>query len=387
MAKMLDMPVLIATLLHEHGPTGVQSHFNTFRGYLERSGGQVSVVTPFLRWRWCAFPLFALRRLLDPVSSSAGTWWYRHWHAVFVRLELQRRLLNGAPCILYVQCPLAAHVALAARSNPNQRVVLVVHFNGSQAYEWSEKGKISAGGALARAILRFEAQELPKVDGIVYVSRYMKAVLEQRIPALRPVANAVIPNFCNHPAEAAAGEPVDIINIGTLEPRKNQEFLLRVVAAASAMGRHYSLAFIGDGPDRARLQQLAGALNVGGQIRFLGYQPGAAQYLRTAKLYAHSATVENLPIAIIEAMACGLPVLAAAVGGIPDLFENGRQGFFWQLDSPQEGARILISVLEDSRLRAALGAAGKQRFEEQFSVSRVAQQLARFLHERSVVAE
>jgi len=380
MSSDAQAAVFIATLLHEQGQTGVQTHFNTFRRHLEESGRDARVVTPFDSPRSLVHPVFAMRRLIDPFSGAASVWWYRHWHTVFLKLALKRLLSKGERCVVYAQCPLSARAALDARVHRRQRVIMAVHFNGSQAEEWSEKGKIGRMGPMARGILRLEDKTLTALDGIVYVSRFMKELLEQRIPALRQISNAVIPNFCHQaPLEDGQAEPVDIISVGTLEPRKNQQFLLHVLAEAARHGRRYSLALVGNGPDRHALERLAQRLDIACQVRFLGYRKNAVERMRSAKLYAHCATVENLPLAVIEAMSCALPVLAPAVGGIPDLIEEGRQGFFWSTDSIEPAARLLIRLMEDCEIRQRLGAAALTRFNSHFSAERVAHRLADFV--------
>lgn len=380
MSHSTEPAIVIATLLHEQGPTGVQTHFNAFRRYMESADNRVEVITPYDAHKVLVYPVFALRRLIDPLSGTLSVWWYRYWHALFLQWALRKRLVKMDACVIYAQCPLAARAALRARFFRGQRVNMVVHFNKSQAEEWSEKGKISADGRMARCIRALEARTLAALDGIVYVSRFMQDMLEASVPLLKQVRNAVIPNFCA-PARRSNEPmaPVDIINIGTLEPRKNQQFLLQVLAEAALRGRHYTLALVGDGPDRPMLEQLAERLGLGDQVRFMGYQLQAGRLMPAAKVYAHSATVENLPLAIIEAMSCGLPILAPPVGGIPDLFVDAAQGYFWDTNNVQTAAALLIHLLDTPDLRERLGVSAQARFEAQFSAGLVAARLHRFL--------
>ena len=81
------------------------------------------------------------------------------------------------------------------------------------------------------------------------------------------------------------------------------------------------------GPDRQRLQQLARDLGVLDQVHFMGFQPDAKRMLPRYRAYVHSALIENFPFVLVEAAAYGLPVLAAPVGGVPEVFEDGEQGF------------------------------------------------------------
>jgi glycosyltransferase involved in cell wall biosynthesis len=193
----------------------------------------------------------------------------------------------------------------------------------------------------------------------------------------------VLPNFVAAIDDEAPG-PVsnDLVTIGTLEARKNHSYLIRVLAEAKRLGKTYSLTLVGHGPMRSELEDLARSLNVRDQLLFLGFQDKARRYLPGHRVYVHSALVENCPIVLIEAMASGLPVCAAPTGGIPDLFQDGGQGLYWQLDDPEQGARKLITLMDDPELYASMSASARQRFHDKFESSSIAGRLLDFLIER-----
>lgn len=372
-------PLIVATLLRAHGDTGVQTHVATFAAFAGAQGRAVEVLTPFAAPRALLLPVFGLRRLIDPVSGPASVWWYRHWHAVFLERVLRQRLADGAPCTVYAQCPLSAAAALRARRSPAQRVVAVVHFNGSQADEWAGKGRIAAEGGLARRIRAFEATTLPRVDGLVFVSAFMHRELAARIPALRGVPHAVVPNFVPPPAAAPAGDDGDLLCIGTLEPRKNQRHALAIVAAARDQGQRLRLTLAGDGPDRAALEAQARALGIADRVRFAGFVREAATLFASHRAGLHVATLENLPLALVEALAWGRPVFAAPVGGVPEVFDDGVEGRTIPLDDAPAAARAIVEWLNaPERLREA-GAKARERFEACFSTEAAGRRLLAFL--------
>lgn len=377
----MPLPILVATLMRPHGTTGVQTYTNSLLRYLPAAGQEVALATPFGAPRWQLVPVFGLRRLLHPLSGTAGVWWYRHWHAHFLRAVLRRRLAGGQPCIVYAQCPPSAAAALAARRSEKQRVVLAVHFNVSQADEWAGKGDIAPGGRLFRSIRRFEEETLARVDGIVYVSRHMQEQVEARVPAARGIPARALPNFlAEQPARPVAPKPdAELITIGTLEPRKNQAFLLRVLAAARDLGSRLRLDIVGDGPDRAALVALAAQLDLQDQVRFLGFRPDASALLEGHLAYVHAATMESLSIALVEGLRAGLPLFAAPRGGVPEVFDEGVQGRYWDLEDASRSARILTDTLADRSALTAMGQAGRQRFVERFSEAAVGNSLIAFL--------
>lgn len=372
-------PLIVATLLRAQGDTGVQTHVAAFAAYARAQGRAVEVVTPFAAPRALVLPVFGLRRVIDPLSGPASVWWYRHWHARFLQQALRRRLADGAPCTVVAQCPLSAAAALQARRSPAQRVMLVVHFNVSQADEWAGKGRIAADGALARRIRALEADTLPRTDGVVFVSDFIRRELVARIPALDGVPHAVVPNFVAPPAVADAGDDGDLLCIGTLEPRKNQRHALAIVAAARDLGQRLRLTLAGDGPDRAALEAQAQALGIADRVRFAGFVRQAALLFASHRASLHVATLENLPLALVEALAWSRPVFAAPVGGIPELFDDGVEGRAIPLDDPRAAALAIVEWLNaPERLRAA-GAKARQRFDARFSAEAAGRRLLEFL--------
>lgn len=373
-------PVVIASLLREQGDTGVQTHVLAVRDWLARNGRPVRLVTPFSAPRWQVYPVFGLRRLIDPLHRPASVWWYRHWHAAFLQRALRRHLADGDACVVYAQCPLSARAALRARASAQQKVVMVVHFNLSQAQEWGDKGAIRPQGAYFRAMQAFEAATLPQVDALVYVSDFMRGELERRIPAVADVPSCVIANFVDDPGEPVrTGPQADLITVGTLEYRKNQRYALEVIHAAKQQGRRLTLTVVGDGPDRGMLERRATQLGIAGQVRFAGFVAHAAALMPTHRACLHVAHMENLPLTLIEALSRGLPVFAPAVGGMPEVFDDGCEGRVIPLDDAGAAARIIIGCLDSSPWMIMAGAAARERFMSRFDTRNGAARVAEYL--------
>ena len=367
------------------GETGVQTHFNGFLRTLERRNVLATCITPFSSPRALIYPVFGMRRLVDPVSGSLSVWWYRRWHGRFLRYALARELKRErGPVVVYAQCPVSASAALKARRSGDQRVVMVVHFNESQADEWADKGRLGRRGFLYRRIRAFEEAVLPRLDGIVYVSDFMRRELEARIPELRSVRSSVIPNFVDLPARReVVTTRGDLVSVGTLEPRKNQAYLLDILSAAAQMGRRYTLDVVGDGPDRPALERRARELGIAEHVRFLGFRTDASEFVSGHRLFCHTARQENFPISVLEAMAHGISVAASPVGGIPEMFRDGVEGVFWPLDAPFEAAEILVRHLENRAALASAGTAARERVAEHFTSDIVGERLGDFLFDAS----
>lgn len=374
-------PILIATLMRPEGDTGVQTHFRAFADFLRERGEPAELFTPFSMPAWQVYPVFGMRKLIDRLNKPASVWWYRHWHRQFLEAALRRRLADGQPCVIYAQCPPSAHAALAARVSPLQRVIMVTHFNISQADEWAGKGAIAEGGHYFQSIRRFEARVLPQLDGLIFVSRFMRRELLARIPAIEDVPYEVVPNFLRlpEPVPCPLEFDADLVTIGTLEARKNQRYALSVIAEAKRLGRPVTLTLVGDGPDREMLANLARELGVENEVSFAGYVPGAASLFSRHRACLHVASIENLPLTLIEALSRGLPVFAPSVGGVPEVFENGVQGQLIPLDNAQDAACAIVQWLDDPMRMEMSGKAARVRFVDCFEAGRVAARLRNFL--------
>src|SRR5439155_11719618 len=110
-----------------------------------------------------------------------------------------------------------------------------------------------------------------------------------------------------------------LINVGTLEPRKNQIGLLDLFATLAAEHRDMRLLLVGDGPQRAELERKIKAMRFDDRVKLLGHRRDVSSLLKLSDLYVHYARVENCPFVLLEAARAGISSAAIAVGGIHEL--------------------------------------------------------------------
>ena len=164
---------------------------------------------------------------------------------------------------------------------------------------------------------------------------------------------------------------VYVIAVGRLVRRKNLSVLIEALAA---LGRpEVRLLVVGDGPEQQPLEALARERGLGGQVEFRGFVPEQMKYqlLANADIFALPSLHEAFGLVYLEAMHCGLPVIAAKPGGQEDYLEEGVTGF---LHSPEDRAgltRALARLVEDPGLRARMGAHNRERAKE-FSAAHAA---------------
>jgi glycosyltransferase involved in cell wall biosynthesis len=325
-------------------------------------------------------PVFGLRLVLHRISRPAGVAWYRYWHEVFLRRALRRHLATAGPCVVYAQGPPEARAALRARRGSHQRVVLAVHFRTSQADEWADKNDITRGGAVFRAIRRTERRVLPRVDGLVYVSDWARRAVLGWLPEARPVPSAVIGNFVAPLEPEPHPEPkADLVTTGNLDLVKNHRFLLTVLAQARRRGQKLTLDIYGQGPCRRDLEQQIQNLELEQQVRLRGFRADLREFLPGYRAYVHASYSESSSLAIMEAMAAGLPVVAGDIGPLSELCDEGVEGRFWPLDDPARAAQVLLGLLDSESERVTAGRAARERFRRDFDATVMGGRLVSFL--------
>jgi glycosyltransferase involved in cell wall biosynthesis len=372
--------VVIASILRSEGHTGVHTHIRELMAYMAAKHLSCELVTSFSWLRKVPSVMFAPRALLRHAVPSASVLWYRYSHRLLLAKALRLRLAQGQPAIVYAQGPEAARAALNARQGPHQKVVMAVHYLGSQARGWVYKGLIQAGGRAELRIGSFEREVMRDLDGIVYVSEAAREEMVRNFADAGKVRSEVVPNFVTaFECSSDMVKVADLVTIGALERVKNHEFILQVIASAKAMGHLYSLDVFGVGPLRHYLQRVARDLGVAGEVRFCGYDPRVRSKLSSYRAYVHASREEAGPVAVIEALSAGLPVIGVGSGGTSELFSDGIEGRYWPSDDPVAAARVLIDCLEDKEALHAFSRAAVARFRRCFESEVVVPRLIRFL--------
>ena len=170
----------------------------------------------------------------------------------------------------------------------------------------------------------------------------------------------------------APGRAPVIGTVARLVAVKDLELLLDAVALVVQRVPVARAVIIGDGPERAALEARAARQDLAGRVVFLGQVVPAWPELAHVDVYALSSVSEGIPISVLEAMAMGLPVVATAVGGLPETVLEGTTGFLVQRAQVRAAtaaalARRLAELLLDPGLRRRMGEAARKRVAEDFS--------------------
>ena len=174
-----------------------------------------------------------------------------------------------------------------------------------------------------------------------------------------------------------------LVTVARLQEHKGMDTVIRALPAILAGAPDVRYAVAGTGPDRERLEQLAQELGVGDRVRFLGGvgDQDLPAFYNLASVYVGASRragrlgVEGFGISLVEASACGLPVVAANSGGIPDAVRDGETGFLVPPEDPAALAGAISRLLADTELARRVGAAGRRAVETYYNWDRVVRDL------------
>jgi glycogen(starch) synthase len=272
-------------------------------------------------------------------------------------LALTTHIRRHRPDVVHVigAGPQSAYLGVLA---PLMRVRLIFTAQGELTFD--AQGIFRHSISL-RAGLR---QMLRNADAVTACSAYalrdLRAFESPRGPS-QVVPNGVDPvEFTTSAAATAQESGPYILAVGRLVPQKGFDVLLD--AFADARLSQLELLLAGDGPERAALERRSERLGVTSRVRFLGSVDRAqlVALLRGAKLFAFPSRGEAFGIALLEAMAAGVPSVATSAGGIPEFSRNGENALIVEPDDPVALAGAIHRLATDHSLRSKLEAAGRR---------------------------
>lgn len=171
------------------------------------------------------------------------------------------------------------------------------------------------------------------------------------------------------PIGIAPGDKV-VGTVCRLDPIKNLDFMIACLPAIVRNVPAAKLVIVGDGPQRATLIAQAESLGVSSSVRFLGLRRDTEKVIPALDVYACTSLSEGTSMTILEAMACGLPVVASAVGGNVRLVDE-TSGVLFPVEDKEKFVSAVSSLLLNESASAQLGHQGRRKVEAEFSLERM----------------
>jgi glycosyltransferase involved in cell wall biosynthesis len=183
---------------------------------------------------------------------------------------------------------------------------------------------------------------------------------------------------------------LQIVSVGSLLEVKGHEYLIAACAELRNSGTEFNCIIIGEGPRRRALERLIGDLHLGDCVRLVGAKEHSQVLSILAdsdiavqpSIFARNGSREGIPVALMEAMSCGLPVVASELSGIPELVHDGVSGILVQPGRVLPLASAIARLAHDSRLRAEMGAAGREIVMRDFNLHTNSRSLIEFFQSR-----
>ncbi|HEX4086684.1 MAG TPA: glycosyltransferase [Chthoniobacteraceae bacterium] len=176
-------------------------------------------------------------------------------------------------------------------------------------------------------------------------------------------------------AEERLSGPLRVVHVTRFVYQKNSEQLLDIIGGlheTGAAGR-FEFLILGDGPGRAAFEEAAAARGLAGYLKFTGAVRNAGDYIARAFCMVSTSRWEGMPLALLEAMARGVPVIASDVAGNRDAVTSEETGWLYNIGTPRSAAQRLVQLADSRELWIAMANGARLRAEREFSVKKMAE--------------
>jgi glycosyltransferase involved in cell wall biosynthesis len=331
---------------------------------------------------------FDLRPALESHGVRVVVLRARHrWNLIGAARELAALVRSGGHEVVHAHLYFPVVVAALSRRLGLHRAAQVVSFH-NLAYA---PGVNKAGVGLRWRKWLAAALYPRGFDAMLGVSAAVARHYEQalRLHGVQVLHNPVPRALAGRPWPVPADGPDGFLVVvpGRLVHEKGHADFLQALAVLRAQGRHLSVTLAGQGPLRGALEQQIGQLGLADCVAITGAMLHAQllDVVEAASLVVVPSRFEGFGLTALEAMALGRPVVATTAGGLPEVIEHGVSGWLVPPQDPVALAQAIGRMMDDAGLRQRLGAAGRARAQERFSLPVLTAQL-RETYRRVVLA-
>lgn len=277
--------------------------------------------------------------------------------------KLVRILKQERPDVVHTHLDVIKYAALAAKLAKVKKSVHTVH-NIAQKEAGGLTQKI-INGCYFKLGWSAPVALSPEVRRTVCAFYGMDA---KRVPV---IYNGIDLSRCIPKERYETGDTVTLVHIGRFHKQKNHAGLLKAFQLLHAQYPQCRLHLLGDGELRTEMEEYAAQLGISDWVRFWGNQSNVYPFLHDADVFVLPSLYEGIPMTVIEAMGTGLPIVAAAVGGIPDMLQNEKNALLVPCEA-EAVSRACAQLISDPALRMRLGQSARQD-SQRFSAGHMAE--------------
>ena len=231
-------------------------------------------------------------------------------------------------------------------------------------------------------------------DGVTAVSEYLRKETLSNFEVDRDIS--VIPNFIDtnrfKRQESSSlkqklcpnCEKV-LVHVSNFRPVKNAMQVVEIMHRLKQDNYPFKLLLVGDGPDRVPAEHRARELGISDDVLFMGKQEAVQDILSIADVFVMPSGSETFGLAALEAMACGVPVVASNIGGLPELVDHGENGYLCPLDNVDAFAERIRQIVSSDTLQKKMGDAAQKKAKECFDNEQVIPMYEK-LYEKTLIA-
>ncbi|MEL6544676.1 MAG: N-acetyl-alpha-D-glucosaminyl L-malate synthase BshA [Myxococcota bacterium] len=322
-----------------HGGSGVVG-FESARLLSER-GHRVSFVSSDLPLRASnstGLELCLVERIKHPLFSPGAYAWSLSSCLLDLHFREPLDVIHVHYAVPHAVSSALVRQTLASESAP----ALVAHLHGTDVTQYTSQPS-------QRELTRWA---LEQHDALVVPSRALKGEAAERFgfPAER---FQVFRNFVQldtfAPGELGSGAP-RLVHVSNLRPVKRGLDVVAVFERARATIPELELTVVGDGPDRAAMENYVSSAGLTSAVQFVGVDVDVASHLKSASVFLLPSELESFGLAALEAMACGVPVVGTEIGGLPEVVKHGEGGYLHAVGDIDAMAGSVVSLLRDRQL-------------------------------------
>lgn len=296
----------------------------------------------------------------------------RHTVTVAGGAETQMRSLLSSAGVSYRPAARTAEVARAVRGYASEMDIVNTHMTAA------DTGAVLALALRSDRPAVIATRHFAQRRGSIGPGAFYRAVehgIDAEIAISRSVAAAIgVPSTIVHPGvePAPPNDPSERRRVALiaqrLEPEKHTALGLEAFAAAGLARQGWSLQIAGDGSERTNLVHLADTLGIGQSVRFLGFRSDLSELMARASILIATAPFEHFGLSVLEAMAAGLPIVAADAAGHTEMLSGLDPRALFTPDNARSAADNIASLAHDDAGRAAYGRDVRERQQRDFTL-------------------